>query len=262
MVEHDNLRVETVDGVGRIVIDRPDHHNALDAQTARALRSAVADRGRAANVRCLVLTGTGDAFNTGADLSTFAADASDADRLDAIAAPLHDTIRELTTTQVPVVIGVNGVAAGGGIGLALAGDVVLMADDARFEYAYPSIGLSGDGGATFFLPRLLGLRRAQSFAFLADPIDAEEAASRNLVTEVVPADAFEDRVADVASTLSDGPTRAYARLRRLFFESYDRTLHQQLTAERDQLTRLAFTEDYARGVAAFLEGEEPAFEGR
>lgn len=262
MTDSDHLTVDVADGVGRIVMDRPEKHNSMDPGMARDLRSAirrVADDGSA---RCLVLTGTRGVYNTGADLSTLEGDESDAERIESIASPLHDAIRALTTAPKPVVTGINGVAAGGGIGLSIASDVALCAEDARFEFAYPKIGLSGDGGATWFLPRLVGLRRTQEFAFLDEPIGPEEAVDRGLVTEAVSTEEFDDRLAEIAADLADGPTRAYGRLRRLLFESRDRTLNQQLALEKDQITRLTFTEDYAAGIEAFLGKEDPAFEGR
>ncbi|WP_290813707.1 enoyl-CoA hydratase-related protein [Halovivax sp.] len=262
MVQSADVTTDIVGDVGRVVMDRPDRHNAMDPEMAAAIATALHEFATDDGVRTIALTGSGGTFNTGADLSTLDGDERDADAIDAVAGPLHDAVRTMTRAPKPVVTGINGVVAGGGLGLALASDVAVMANDARFEYAYPSIGLSGDGGITWLLPRLVGLRRAQSFALLGEPIDAAEAVDRALVTEAVPADEFDDRFATVAADLASGPTEAFARIRRLFFEGTDRGLGRHLRHERESLTGLTTTRDYATGIGTFFEDEDPSFEGR
>jgi 2-(1,2-epoxy-1,2-dihydrophenyl)acetyl-CoA isomerase len=259
---YDNVSVERDDGVGRVTLDRPDAYNSLDEGTAHDLRAAVVELAEDDDVRCLVVGGNGPAFCSGADLGSFEGDASDGKRLDAVATPLHNTVETLATAKKPTVTAVGGVAAGGGLGLALAADVVLAREDARFEFTYTRIGLSGDGGSTWFLPRLLGYRRAREFALLDEPISAAEAADEGLVTEVVPADGFETRVDEVVQEFASGPTGAYASIKQLLARGEDRDLPAQLAAEKDTITRLSGTQDYAAGYAAFFGDEEPEFEGR
>ena len=258
----EHVRVEHVEDVGRIVMDRPGRHNAMNREMVGELREAAVDLAEDDGVRCIVLTGTGGTFNTGADLSVLAGDASDSRRLRGIAARLHGAVAALAEAPKPVVTGVNGVAAGGGFGLSLSGDVVVVSEDARFEYTYPRIGLSGDGGSTFFLPRLVGHRRAREIALLDEPIPPDRAVEMGLATEVVPDAEFEDRLATVAAGLADGPTRAHAAVKRLLNRSYGRDLRTQLAAETDALTGLTSTADYARGHEAFFGEESPEFEGR
>lgn len=255
------LSVERVDGVGRIVMDRPDHHNAMNEAMAGELRDAAVELVEDDDVRCLVLTGVGEAFNTGADLATFEGDQTDGRRLRALATRLHAAVRHIASAPKPAVTGVNGVAAGGGFGLALAGDIVLVSGDARFEFAYPEIGLSGDGGATYFLPRMVGLRRAREIALLNEPVVPERAVEIGMATEIVDPENFEARLAEVAATLADGPTRAHGATKQLMTRSYGRDLSAQLAAETDAISRLAGTDDYARGHAAFFGDEEPEFTG-
>ncbi len=262
MPDDSTVRVERTNGVGRIVMDRPDRHNAMDAPMATALRDAVLDLSEDDAVRAVVLTGTDGAFNTGADLSVLSGTPEDGRRLRGIATPLHTAVAGLVTADKPVVTAVNGVAAGGGFGLALSGDIVLVSDAARFEYAYTRLGVSGDGGSTFFLPRLVGGRRAREIVLLDEPIDAERAVADGLATEVVPDGEFSARTAEVAATLADGPTRAHAATKRLLARSFSRDLPTQLAAESDAIARLAATEDYAAGHAAFGTDEEPQFDGR
>ncbi|MFC7233922.1 enoyl-CoA hydratase/isomerase family protein [Halosegnis marinus] len=257
----DDVRVERDGAVGRIVLDRPDANNAMDADTAEGLRAAAAELADDDACRCLVLTGVGPLFNTGADLTTLDGNASDGTRLKSLAATLHEFVRLLATAPKPVVCGVNGVAAGGGIGPALAGDVVLMAASARFQFAYPAIGLSADGGSTYFLPRLVGLREAQRIAMRNEPVGAAEAAELGLVTETVPDDEFGEALAAEAERLADGPTRAYAETRDLLRTSFEHGLGEQLSREADAISGLADTEDFAEGYGAFFGDDDPAFVG-
>ncbi|PSQ43944.1 enoyl-CoA hydratase [Halobacteriales archaeon SW_7_68_16] len=260
-VTSDDLAIDRSAGVGRIVMDRPERHNAMSEAMASDLRDAIIELIDEDDVRALVLTGTGDAFNTGADLEALHGDETDGRRLRAVATRLHSAIHHLATAPKPVVAGVNGAAAGGGFGLAMCCDVVLAATDAEFTFSYPRIGLSGDGGSTFLLPRLVGLRRAREIAMLDRAVDAEAAVEMGLATETVDPDAFEDRLAELAADLATGPTRAHGATKRLMLASYGRGLDDQLDAETDTIERLAGTDDYARGYEAFFDDEDPSFEG-
>ncbi len=261
MEQYDHVRVEHVEDVGRLVLDRPDANNAMDARMAAEMAAAATELAGDGAVRCIVLTGSSGTFNTGADLTVLSGDAGDARTLREIAGSLHATVTTLARADKPVVCGVNGVAAGGGVGPAICGDVVVVAGSARFEFAYPRIGLSADGGSTYFLPRLVGLRRAQELAFRDEPIGAEEAADIGLATEAVADDAFDERLAEVAAELAAGPTRAFATTKALLRTSFDRTLEGQLSREAETLTALTATGDYERGIEAFFEDAEPSFRG-
>ncbi|WP_254862727.1 enoyl-CoA hydratase/isomerase family protein [Halovivax gelatinilyticus] len=262
MSQSPHVAVETVDGVGRVVMNRTDRHNAMDPEMAESIADGLESLAGDDDVRCIVLTGAGHVFNTGADLSTLDGDETDANEIDDIAGPLHESVRTMATAPKPVVTGINGIVAGGGLGLALASDVALMSESARIEYAYPKIGLSGDGGITWLLPRLVGLRRAQSFTLLGEAFEPTEAVEYGLVTETAPADAFDERLAEIAEKLASGPTRAYGTIRQLLFAGADRSLDAHLVDERDRLTDLTGTTDYASGVGTFFEDGEPEFVGR
>jgi 2-(1,2-epoxy-1,2-dihydrophenyl)acetyl-CoA isomerase len=261
-VSRAHVTVERVDGVGRLVLDRPEEYNSLSAAMAAELRDAAVELVEDDDVRAVVVAGSGPAFCAGADLEALAGDATDARRLRTVATRLHTAVAHLAGAPKPTVTAVEGVAAGGGFGLALAGDLVLVHEDARFEYTYPRIGLSGDGGSTWLLPRLVGRRRAREVVLLDEPIDPEEAVADGLATEVVPDDEFDDRVAELAADLADDATRAHAATMRLIDRSFGRDLRAQLAAETDSLARLTATGDYERGYEAFFGDGEPAFEGR
>jgi len=261
MSEYDSLQVTREDGVARVRLDSGPY-NGLDGGTIDELLHAVTELAEDDDARCLALTGSDGTFCTGADLSGFEGDASDAPRLRRLASGLHDVVLQLHQAPKPVVVGLNGVAAGGGFGLALTGDAVVMSEQARLEYAYRRIGLTGDGGSTFALPRLVGLRRAREIALLDEPVDPEAAVSMGLVTESVPAERFEQRFHEVASDLASGPTAALGATRRLLAESFERGPAEAMAAETDAIANAARTEDYARGHAAFFTEEEPEFTGR
>lgn len=258
---YENLRVERDGGVGTIVMERPEQHNAMDEFMAGELRDAAIQLDTDDDVRCIVLRGTGAAFNTGADLGELEGDESDGRKLEALASRLHTAVQHLAGTPKPAITGVNGVAAGGGFGLALAGDLVIVHEGAKFDFSYPKIGLSGDAGSTYFLPDLVGQRRAREIVMQPDPINPEDAVSMGLATEVVSDEEFDDRVQEVAETLAQGPTRALGATKRLLNESHSRTLEDHLQEEKRTISRLAGTEDYNRGYEAFFADEEPEFIG-
>jgi len=252
----------TRDGnVGRIVFDRPDAHNAINDRMAEELPAAAAELASDDDVRAIALTANGATFNTGADLTTLSGDGSDEPAVRTLAVGLHDFISQLYHAPKPVVTGVNGVAAGGGFGPSICGDIVLAGESARFEFAYPRIGFCGDGGSTYFLPRLVGPRRAQEIAFRDEPIGAEEAEAIDLVTEVVPDDELDARLTEEAERLAAGPTKAYAATKRLLAQSLDNPLDAQLAAETSEISPLTKTTDFSRGHAAFGSDDSPEFVG-
>ncbi|MEF8855492.1 MAG: enoyl-CoA hydratase/isomerase family protein, partial [Haloarculaceae archaeon] len=190
MIDFDRLTVTVADGIGTVTFDEPSNRNALDLGIADELVAAAAALGDDPEVRCIVLTHAGDFFGTGADLTQFEGEASDAVLLRRLAGRIHEAVIQFHQGETPVVGGVDGIAAGVGFSLTLVPDLLLLSEEARLEYAYPRIGLTGDGGATFFLPRLVGLRAAKEIVLLDEPIGAERARDLGLATEVVAADAF------------------------------------------------------------------------
>ncbi|WP_435180675.1 enoyl-CoA hydratase/isomerase family protein [Halorussus sp. AFM4] len=259
---YETIGVDRDEQAATVTLDRPDHLNSLTRRMTEELRDAVADLAGDDAVRCIVFRGAGGAFGAGADLGRLDGDAGDEPALRQLASSLHETVLLLHRAEKPVAVGVDGVAAGAGFSLALSGDVVLASDEARFEYAYPRVGLTGDGGSTFLLPRLVGLRRAKEIALLDEPVDPERAVELGIATEVVAADEFDDRLDDLASRLAAGPTKALGRVKRLMTEGFDRRLGEQLAAETNAIAESTRTEDYARGHDAFHGDDDPEFVGR
>ena len=251
--QYETLTVERTDGVARVTISGTSKMNTLTLQTTRELEAASSDLVEDDDVGCIVLTGEGENFGAGADLSQFAGDETDAPHIRQLATSLHNSIVQLHLCEKPILTAVSGVAAGAGFSLAIGGDVVLVREDARLKFAYPGVGLTGDGGATYFLPRLVGLRNAREIALLDEPIDAERAVDLGLATEVVARDEFDARVDDRATELTARPTEAIGTTKRLLFESYDRDLAGHLSAETNAITEATRGEEYREGIAPFLD---------
>ena len=260
--EYDSLAVSREVDIMIVRIDTASPMNGVTRRFVDELRDLAAELRADDSIRAVALTGTNGVYSAGADLDGLAGDEGDATRLRYLAGTLHDAIVALVGLEVPLVTAVNGVAAGGGFGLAILGDIVIISDDARLEFAYPRIGLTGDAGSTFFLPRLVGLRRAREIALRDEPIAPDEAVDLGLASEVVPAEELESRRRAVTEELAAGPTRAYGATKRLLLESYDRDLSAQLTAETDAIAAAARTDDYEHGYAAFFGDDDPQFEGR
>jgi 2-(1,2-epoxy-1,2-dihydrophenyl)acetyl-CoA isomerase len=174
----------------------------------------------------------------------------------------HLALDRLTRIDAPVVCAVRGAAAGGGLGLLHAADVVVAAQDSKFALGYAALGLPSDGGNTWFLPRLVGLRRAQQLMLLNRVLTAPEALDWGLVTELVPAAEVEGRARQLAQQLAAGPTQAFGRMKRLLRDSWTTDLPGQLSAETTQMAEAGASDDAAEGIAAFMAKRRPAFHGR
>lgn len=273
-----HIRVSRDAGVGILTLDRRERFNSLDVQTARDLRKAGLQLARDEQVRCLVVRGAHGLFCSGADLKYIRDGGAPGDLayltesrgaqpgpgaiFKQILEYLHATISELRRAPKPVIAAVDGVAAAGGLGLAMCCDLVVASERSRFEYAYFKTALSGAESTTFFLPKLVGLRRAMELALLNPRLTAHEAKDLGLVSRVVPDATFDDDVLALARQLAAGPTASYAAAKRLMNEAagVDR-LDVHLDRELEALTRSADSADFAEGLAAFFEKRPPTFGG-
>lgn len=259
--EYDNFDVTREEDVVAIRMDSTSGMNGLNVDFVDELKDIGIALRQDESVRCVTLGGGDEVFSVGADLAGLDGSSADGVHFRYLASTLHEGIRELMRMKAPLVTVVDGVAAGAGFSLALLGDIVLVSEEARLEFAYPRIGLTGDGGSTFLLPRIVGLRKAREIVLLDEPIPPEEAVELGLATEVIPADDLEKRRREVAGDLAEGPTHAYRETKRLLLGSFGRNLDGQLAAETDALVGATDTGDYQRGYEAFY-GDEPAsFEG-
>lgn len=255
------IEFEVRDHIARIVLNRPDAGNAFNSELARELADAAMACDLDPTVKAVLLSARGKIFCAGGDLKAFAGFGDEATkRVKQLADDLHKAISIFARMDAPLVIAVNGSAAGAGFSLSIAGDIVIVADNAKFTMAYTAVGLSPDGSSTWYLPRLIGLRRAQELAFTNRALSAAEALDWGLVTRIVPAADLEDAAMTLCRQLASGPRAAQATVKKLFLCSHDNGLEAQMEIEGRAIARAAGTPDGVKGVRAFAGGHKAVFE--
>ena len=247
-------------GVARIILNRPHVLNAIDASFATAFHDACIAITRAPEVRVVVVSGNGRGFLAGGDLAQFQRDAAAIPEL--MIQPMHEGLLLLSGLGAPVIASLHGAVAGAGLSLAAACDLAIAADDVRFSLAYPSVGVSSDLGASWTLPRLLGLRRALQLALLDTPFGGDEALRLGLINFLVPAASLQKETERLVARIAAQPPLALASLKRLMRESYNRDFAAQLDAERESFRRCASSADSREAVASFLEKRPGKYLGR
>lgn len=265
---HECVRVETGGGVCRIVLNRPETLNALNLEVMDTLAEVMRAVAEDDAIRCVIMTGSGDHFMAGGDIKHFG------QRLDAVPDRtafrheieamidgFHRSVVAMRSMPKPIIASVRGAAAGAGVSVMLACDLVLAADTSFFTLAYCHLGTSPDGGSTFALPRATGMKRAMEIALLGDRFDAATAERWGLVNRVVPAAELDAETDKLAARLAAGPTHAYARTKALLNESLSNTLERQLDAETAAFADCAITDDFTEGVTAFNAKRPPKFTG-
>ena len=247
------------DGVGEICFNRPKVLNALNLDACTALLACCEKLSRTKDLRVVVLCGEGSSFMAGGDLGQFR-DAGDRPAFTRqILEPLNAAL--LILDELPVIAAVQGAAAGAGASIALAADLVIAAEDAKFIMAYARVGTSLDGGSTWALPRLIGLRRAMEMALLAEPVTASQALAMGLINRVVPVAELRNETKALARRLATGPTAAYGRIKRLLRDSSTQEYAVQLKAELEAFAACAATADFGGGLAAFFAKRAAVFRG-
>ncbi|HEY2703579.1 MAG TPA: enoyl-CoA hydratase-related protein [Candidatus Dormibacteraeota bacterium] len=258
----DRVTLEVDGGVARLRLARPDAHNAIDPAMVAGLGAAVAAVEEHPGVRCLLLSAAGRSFSAGGDLRHLAGIELIPEELEAMVGAYHVTLSRLAELPVPVVCAVQGGAAGGALGLLWCADVVIAAADLRLASGFAKLGLSGDGGSTWHLPRLVGMRRALELTLEGRVLSAEEALAWGLVGRVVPVEALEAEAEATARRYAAGPTVAYGHIRRLLRTSWSATFEEQLAAERAAIVDCGGTADAREGIEAFAARRAARFEGR
>ncbi len=246
-----------------IYLDRPESYNAINTQLADELLDAVITASADEKVRAVILTGKGASFCSGGDIETFVA-AGDAipEVLDRLTMILHAIMSHLIRMQKPVIILVNGAAAGGGFSLSMAGDIVLATSKAKFTSAYSRIGATPDGGLSFTLPRIIGVRRSLELYYTDRVLSAEEALDWGLVTRIVPDESAMEEARALAKKLAAGPTLAYGRAKDLLYHTFSHELESQMQRESLGLMASSRTQDFRNATQAFLQKQKPEFQGK
>lgn len=265
---YENILVEAAGGVATLTLNRPTSLNSLNKGLIDDIRAALRTLSHDANVRALIVTGAGRGFCAGADLAN--AGFNDGVQRSVGEGISHSMeigynplLRDLTGFPKPVIVAVNGVAAGGGVGLALGGDIVVAAKSAYFVQVFgPKLGLVPDVGCTWFVPHLLGRARARALALLGDRLPAEKAAEWGLIWAAVDDANLMTEARAIAERLAKGPTLAFGEIKRVLDAATENTLDEQIELERRTQQRLGDTEDFREGVTAFLTKREPQFKGK
>lgn len=258
------ITYEKQNGVAHITLNRPERLNTFNGQMHEELRAALKDAENDAEVRALVLRGAGRGFSAGADLSSLDEEIEE-DTPD-LGQYLRDTysraIVQMTQMEKPIVGAVHGPVYGAGFGMALACDVRIASESAKFSVAFIKIGLMPDAGVSFFLPRIVGLGRAMHMSMTGDPIEANEALNVGLVSKVVSDEKLVDEATKFAEHLASLPTKAMGKIKASLYRSFESDLETALETEAVGQTFCGYTEDHREGVAAFAGKRQASFTGR
>lgn len=255
---YDNLNLSISDGIAHLELNRPDAANGIDLGLAIDLRDATFAIKSDPSVRAVLLTGAGPRFCGGGDVKAFLVDDLPSE-LRRMLANLHVAISQLVRGDSLVVAGVQGSAAGAGMGLIGASDYVVAGESTKFVMAYTAIGLTPDGASSWFLPRTIGLKRALELTVTNRMLGAAEALEWGLVNEVVPDDEVAARAAAVATKFANGPVRAFAKAKHLLHSSFEHTLETHLAEEAEAIATAGGDPESAEGIAAFVEKRKPDF---
>jgi 2-(1,2-epoxy-1,2-dihydrophenyl)acetyl-CoA isomerase len=259
-----SVLLHLTDAVATVTLNRPEAMNALDIATKDVLLATLRQVADDPAVRCVVLTGTGRAFCVGQDLREHIGLLAGRDDSLWTTVPEHynPIVELLSTMNKPVIAAINGVAAGAGASFAFAADLRIMVDTGGFNLAFAGIALSCDSGASWTLPRLIGIAKAKELLLFPRTVPADEALELGMVNRVVSAEELPAAVDQLARTLAAGPTLAYGSIRRSVAFSAGEPLRESLAHEADQMAVTGGSQDHAAAVAAFLAKEAPIFQGR
>ena len=262
-MSYQHLLLERADQIATITLNRPDAFNAFNLAMGREIFDATLAVDEDPDVRCVVITGAGKAFCAGGDVKEFVDNLSHIGaHVKELTTYLHGAVSRLVRSPKPVITAVNGIAAGGGFSFALSGDLVIAAESARFTMAYSKIAATPDGSSSYFLPRLIGVRRAIELHYTNRMLSAKEALEWGLVNRVVPDAEFRGAVQKLAGELAQGPTKAFGAAKLLFHQSTHESLETQMELEAQAIANSGRTEDFREGVTAFANKKTPTFRGR
>jgi 2-(1,2-epoxy-1,2-dihydrophenyl)acetyl-CoA isomerase len=260
------LNVDEATGIATITLNRPQLLNTLNQAMVTGFDEATEHVAKNDAVRAVVVEGAGPHFMAGGDIKYFHSILKDSDVrrreiLDEMIGKVHKSVISIRSMEKPVIASVRGAVAGFGLSLMNACDLAIAASDSYFTLAYCHLGTSPDGGGTYGLPRLVGLKQAMEIALLGDRFDAEAALRLGLINRIVPVDELAIATNDLAKRLAQGPTQALGRTKRLLNDSLNQNLIEQLRAEQESFVACAMSRDFTEGVSAFIEKRKPVFKG-
>lgn len=260
------VNIDVDAAVARITLNRPDSLNALNTELAHALYQCLVGIADRDDIRCVVLSGTGGHFMAGGDIAYFdqllKAGGDVAAQAGVLLDDVHGIIKTLRAMPQPVVAAVQGACAGFGVSLMCACDLAIAAEGSVFTLAYCHLGVNPDGGSTWSLPRMVGMKRASELLLLGDRFDASAAQQMGLINRTVSAELFAREVDKLAARLAAGPARANARGKQLLQQSLQTSLEEQLSAEQANFLLCTAEPAFAEGVQAFMEKRKPDFRGK
>ena len=259
----DKVLFDVVDGVAALTFNRPDDANAMDLDVMRELMHIAIECDEDSTIRAVVITGNGRFFSAGGDIAAFERAGEHAGALiKEMTTFFHAAISRFSRMDAPVIAAVNGMAAGAGFSLAAACDLAIGAESSRYTSAYTAASLSPDGASTYFVPRLVGARRAMELMLTNRRLSAAEALEWGLINRVVPDADLKTEVMDLARQFAHGATLAYGKVKALLHDSLANTLQSQMELESRAIAAMTHTRDGREGVVAFREKRPPEFEGR
>jgi enoyl-CoA hydratase/carnithine racemase len=263
-MEYNTLKLESESAIARLTLNRPDRANAMTMEMGRELALAMEKIRAAPQVRALVVSGAGKHFCAGADMAEFERlHASPRAEVEGAVRAFLEAIGEMYRLPIPVIARINGDAFGGGVGLALACDLCVMAANARMGFAFARVGLTGaDAGVTYFLPRIVGPARAMEILLMGTVFDGETAAREGLVTRVAAAEELDNATDELAAKLAAGPPIGIRFTKEGVLESLARSLADEFDFEARAQTTCMMSADHKEGVRAFMEKRAPKFEGK
>ena len=259
----DTLELTIENGLAHITLNRPDDANSLNLALAQDYLAAAIECDTNPEVRAVLLSANGKMFCAGGDLNYMKSQGDVvAPALKELTAFLHAAIATLARMDAPLVIAVNGVAAGAGMSMAATGDLVLAGASSRFTMAYTAAGLAPDGSSSYYLPRVIGLRRTQELMLTNRMINAEEALDWGLITRIVPDEDLLAEAKTLAQGLASGPTKAFGQVKHLLINSLNNPLETQMELESRAITAMGGSEDGREGIDAFVNKRKPSYKGR
>lgn len=257
----ETIKYEKTDRIVRISLNRPNTANGFDAILASELASAATLCDKDSQVKVVILTGEGKFFSAGGDLKAMSQYEGGAGSfVKELADDLHRAISTFARMDAPLIVAVNGVAAGAGFSLAIAGDLVVASDSASFTMAYSRAGLSPDGSSSFYLPRLVGVRKAQELMFTNKTLSATDALDWGLINYVVPASELDEKANELANFFSVGAKSSNAIIKKLLLSTFSHGLEEQMEIEGRFISQCADSSDGREGLNAFLNKRKPKFE--